>query len=283
MSEYAIEIVDKCKNGILAIKLTSKHTGYTILLFSCYLPPENSTWGPDAQGFFAHLLSLVYTYSEGDYMLLSGDLNSRIGDLQNIASDTDFIPTRNIIDKVNNQHGLEFVEFLIETPFCILNGRSINDDFTSVSTKGKSVVDYMCVPYDNFIQCTNLKVLQLQTIIDQHDLHGLLGTRTHIPDHAVLLTRLKVSDACYVQSDQLINCFDCEGTKFKLKKIPFDFMISEIAARAIQELLLSIELCRDTQNDIDSIYASLCDTILKEMHSGVPRYGATTQKQTNEK
>ena len=74
--EYNIEIVDKCYDGILALKLTSHSTEHTILLFSCYLAPENSPWGRDAQSFFAHLLSLIYTHIDCDYMLISGDLNS---------------------------------------------------------------------------------------------------------------------------------------------------------------------------------------------------------------
>ena len=50
---------------------------------------------------------------------------------------------REVIDFCLNNYGKIFVDFLINTNMCILNGRgSGNNDFTSVSTIGNAVVDY---------------------------------------------------------------------------------------------------------------------------------------------
>ena len=65
---------------------------------------------------------------------------------------------------VVNQHGHTFLEFLNDAKMCVLNGRfrDTDDNFTSVSTKGKSVVDYMCVPnHDNFSQFESFQVIPL--------------------------------------------------------------------------------------------------------------------------
>ena len=200
--EYDIEVVDRCYDGILAIKLINRNTGYSILLLACYLSPENSTWGRNSQGFFAHILSLVYTYYDCDFMILAGDLNSRIGDLKDIMDDIDSIPPRFVLDTVKNQHGKEFIEFLIESRFCTLNGRSPNGNFTSVTNKGRSVVDYICVPQDVFKHCDNFSVIEIKTIIDQLGLQGLPGERSRIPEHAVIKVQINVNDSWPNSSEQ---------------------------------------------------------------------------------
>ena len=115
--------MDKSYDGILGISLTSKETDYSIAIFCTYLPPETSTWGRDATGFYAHLLSEIYTLSEYDSIIVCGDLNSRIGQLKDSISGIDEIPQRQSIDKTTNQHEHTFIEFLNDSKFCVLNGR----------------------------------------------------------------------------------------------------------------------------------------------------------------
>ena len=83
-------------------------------------------------------------YSECDSFVWCGDLNARIGDSLGYIPDVDSdIPARAILDKQTNQHGRAFVEFLTDAKMCVLNGRCNNnaDDFTSISVRGRSVVD----------------------------------------------------------------------------------------------------------------------------------------------
>ena len=149
LQEYLIEIVDKSYDGILCIKLTSKTTDYSVLLLSCYLPPENSVWGRDSQEFLSHVLSDLYVNNDCDATFLCTDMNARIGSLNDIAEFDDVnIAQRHVIDKTINQHGHSFIEFLNEAKMCVLNGRfnETDNNFTSVSTRGKAVVGYICVP-----------------------------------------------------------------------------------------------------------------------------------------
>ena len=175
--------MDKSYDGILGISLTSKETDYSIAIFCTYLPPETSTWGRDATGFYAHLLSEIYTLSEYDSIIVCGDLNSRIGQLKDSISGIDEIPQRQSIDKSTNQHGHTFIEFLNDSKFCVLNGRLCveNDDFTSVSTRGKAVVDYICVPHDCYKNCSNFQVTTPETLVHRHKLQHLLGPRSKLP------------------------------------------------------------------------------------------------------
>lgn len=91
---------------------------------------------------------------------MSGDLNSRIGALSDTLGEKDTTPRRRVFDNSTNQHGYTFVEFLNDAAkFCVLKGRfnEADDYFTSVLRKGRSVVDYICVPRDVF-HCKSFKV-----------------------------------------------------------------------------------------------------------------------------
>ena len=183
--KFEINIVDKSYDGILGILLKSKHTDYEIVVYSVYFPPENSPWGRNATDFDSHLLDQVYLLSDKDAIIACGDLNSRIGETSDIISDIDGIPRRNVFDKSINQHGHSFIDFLADSKMCILNGRfdSDNDNFTSVSTRGRSVVNFVCVPHDCFNSCEKFEVISPVSIIDANGLQHLLGERSKIPDH----------------------------------------------------------------------------------------------------
>ncbi len=168
--QYSTCVVDKSHEGIIALKFTHNVTDRNFVVFSCYLPPENSTRGRDAQSFFAHLLAKIYTHSDCDSMFIGGDFNARIGTLSDKLHDCDTIPDRTVLDRIINQHGREFLEFLTDSKMCVLNGRcEVNDDnFTSISRRGKAVVDYLCVPHDVFHTCKYFKVFTVQSIAIDH-------------------------------------------------------------------------------------------------------------------
>ena len=54
-------------------------------------------------------------------------------------------------------------------------------------------------------------------------------------------------------------------------------MSSAMASRAIEELISAIELCRETQNEIDNLYSNLTHKIINEMESAVPKYNPSPQ------
>jgi hypothetical protein len=279
--EYDVNVIDKSYDGILVVQFINKVTEYNFVIFSCYLPPENSNWGRDAQSFFSHILTQIYGNSDSDSIFILADFNARIGSLSDILDDTDNIPQRNVIDKSINQHGHDFLEFLNDAKFCVLNGRmNGSDNFTSVSRKGRSVVDYICIPHDIFHLCSSFEVITVQSIVDNHRLHGLLGQRSCLPDHSVLITDFTVSHTtkyCSSGSNDHEKC----GSRYKLNRIPEDFMNSELSRLALLGLISQIERCRETQSEIDRIYETLCSTILSEMDAKIPKY--ETHKQSSKR
>jgi hypothetical protein len=73
--------------------------------------------------------------------------------MSDIIGDFDSIPPRNVLDKSINQHGHDLLEFLNDAKFCVLNGRYHDNNWTSISRRGRAVVDYICVPHDKFTKC----------------------------------------------------------------------------------------------------------------------------------
>lgn len=74
-----------------------------------------------------------------------------------------------------------------------LNGRfNINEDnYTSVSLRGKAVVDYICVPHDILEQCNDFKVITSRSIIENGNLVHLLGERSKTPDHSAMVIEFR--------------------------------------------------------------------------------------------
>ncbi len=108
----------------------------------------------------SYVLSLIYTISEFDAVFVVGDVNSRSVSKQDFVQNIDNISPRVVQDNISNKHGEEFIDFILESKMCILNGRVCpeNDNFTSVRTLGRSVVDYICTFHDNLSNCKFFKV-----------------------------------------------------------------------------------------------------------------------------
>lgn len=65
---YNLHIIDKSYEGILGVKFRNKNTDFTFVLYSVYLPPENSPWGRDARSLFACTNILVEQSGCHSYM-----------------------------------------------------------------------------------------------------------------------------------------------------------------------------------------------------------------------
>ena len=174
---FDISVINRSNDGILGLALSNKVTPYKIAVFAAYLPPENSPWRRNATDFYSHLLGQIYLLSDVDTVVLAGDLNSRIGNMSDTISDMDNIPKRNCLDTAVNSHGHIFLEFLNDSKMYVLNGRFRESDnsFTSVSSKGKSIVDYICVPHDNFPEFQSFQVTSPSSLVAKYNFHDCIG------------------------------------------------------------------------------------------------------------
>ena len=136
-------------------------------------------------------MNIIYEHSYCDNILLAGDTNSKIGSSQEFIPGIDEdIGERIILDKTKNRHGQEMFDFLTESKMCVCNGRVTpeHNSYTFVHTRGRSVIDYVCVPIDCLNQFLQFKVnaardmLNLPCNIDDID----TDLSKMIPDHSIL-------------------------------------------------------------------------------------------------
>ena len=150
----------------------------------------------------------------------------------------DNIPKQNCLDTSVNSYGHTFLEFLNDSKMCVLNGRfkESEDNFTSVSSKGKPVVDYICVPHDIFSEFQSFHVISPSSLVAKYNLHDCIGERSRLPDHYLLKCEFRYREVINgdTSSEQKTfpnrTLFNCR--KFKLKQIPEAFLSSDLVRRA---------------------------------------------------
>ena len=280
--DFSITELDKSLDGVFIVKLTEKISKYSVILIACYLPPERSPWGRDASKFFGHILNCIHIYTnECDAIYLCGDLNSRLGNKQDYIKGIDDIKDRQILDNTYNKHGEAFYEFLLDSKMCVLNGRvnSECNDFTYVSSRGKSVVDYVVVPITIIETCLSFTVTRPVQLLQQlSEASGQQPELLNI-DHSLLTFVVSLN----YDSQQLLrsNVSPCASdpnlilnqdhvplhyyTRYKCDKVPENLFNNEISASKILDLIADIENANGTQHSIDKLYDSLCNMYHDEM------------------
>lgn len=183
-AEYSVREVSKDLDGILGVQLTHKASESITLITSNYLPPPNSEFGRDPEGFFGRLLSLNYDYHDCDMLLSCGDLNARIGDLQ--ECDGMSICNRESVDAVVNTHGKCLMDFLNDSVSCVLNGRLHPATYTYHGATGSSTVDYAIVPCDLLNKVWSFTVLNVEELVNDEGWGQLVADGSRIPDHDLL-------------------------------------------------------------------------------------------------
>ena len=80
-------------------------------------------------------------------VIVCGDFSARCGGL----SDVDGEPSRCCVDLVKNGQGELLVDCMRSSGLVFVNGRQGRDQFTCISSRGKSVVDYCLVPEEELM------------------------------------------------------------------------------------------------------------------------------------
>ncbi len=174
LNEFSFQVLDKSFDGLLVTRFVSKTTDFEFVIYACYIPPEGSPWSQNISDYLGHLVSEVYAHYESDLLFIVGDFNGRTGGLTETFIE-DNIRDRSIIDNVRNSQGIAFFDFPADIRFCVLNGRYDNDDFTCISERGSSVVDYVAVPYNSLDCCVDFKVIPALEAINESEAEQFIG------------------------------------------------------------------------------------------------------------
>ena len=136
----------------------------------------------DSELFYATLLEQVYSYQNEGRLFICGDFNSRVGDASEYIEGVDDVMSRDVIDYTVNNNGDLLIDFMVDSGLCMVNGRVGHNNFTHVSHRGKSVVDYVCVPYEQMCFVSDFHVHLMSDLVGVLNYQGV----TKVPDHSVL-------------------------------------------------------------------------------------------------
>ena len=282
---FQVSVIEKAFEGVLALELIHRMSGLTLVVICVYLPPESSNWGRDCEPFFQHLMSIVYLTIQCDLLIICGDLNARIGSKKDYIEGIDSVPPKSVIDPVVNGHGKVFIEFLQECNLCVLNGRvtpSLND-YTCISTRGKSVVDYFAVPYENLSMCSCFKVETMSDILSKNNLFSKISEGCKASDHSVVTAVFKIMSKNVIADNKESSVNSPIG--FKRKRYNFnknsgDLMNSSLFKGALMQVIENLENQICNQDNVDKAYDSFVKLIFNEIDAYclLPECTAGTKK-----
>jgi hypothetical protein len=220
------------------------------------LPPAYSSRGGNAEEFFDTLVAGIYKFQDNGIIQICGDFNARIGDTVDFIEGVDDVKPRNVIDFCVNSQCKPFIDFCVSANMCCLNGRNddVTDNFTCVSTKGKSVVDYCLVPYDEFNSFSKFEVSLVQDLIAKFN----VPIQSAIPDHSMLSWVFKTTSVvpCSDNSDHVNETDDIISLAklYDLSDIPDTFLMDEVSVSQAQLLVDEINSSQFSQDDVDDAY-----------------------------
>ena len=221
--------------------------------------------------FFANLLSIVYLASNTDLFVLCGDFNARIGTKIDFIKGIDNISPRKSIDQTVNGHGNVFIEFLLESKLCVLNGRVTpqSDDFTFVSTRGKSVVDFIAVPHENIVLCKSLVVNTMSDLLKKYDLYHQSSENCKVSDHSVLTVVINIPMGNNNMNSKIeMKAFSPQRinkNKYNFNRICDSFMNFKMFKQGLVKAIEILEYIQVNQAELDNVYKKFVKTIFTEM------------------
>ncbi|CAG2208741.1 unnamed protein product [Mytilus edulis] len=270
--EFNINIVEDNTDGIIWVKFEDKtfaHNCFYVCVI--YLPPENSTRAVNIHEFFDILMTNIYTIPQGKPFYICGDWNSRCSDLPDSIEGIDKLPQRNVVDFQHNGYGNIFCDFLTDVNCCILNGRkTLHNDFTFVSTRGMSVVDYCVLPYEHLDNFNNFNVIRTSSIVEQINALGKYDLKKAMPDHSLLTWDFTLN----FDSNCCINT-QTRGTsetkkKYDTRNLPEDWLCQESTIAEIDNAICFLENSIADQSNIDNMYENFVKIVKTEMCNKLP-------------
>ena len=127
-----------------------------------------------------NLSEQVSKYASLGTVLLCGDFNARCGCVEEVEG----LGDRQSEDQVINEQGRVLLDFTRSLGLCVANSRAGSGDFTCISSRGRSVVDYCLLFKDDLGVISNFKVVSMAEFVDAYHAECIVE---RIPDHSALI------------------------------------------------------------------------------------------------
>ena len=187
----SIVVLDKKSENMIWLKLKKEYLNAQkdFIIGGIYNSPINSSYTKSNDNdMFEEIQNKIMTFSPNDYILLGGDFNARVGNMQDYIDENDedvellnlpqnyqidrYKRPRSDQDQHKNTYGDKLIELAISSGMKILNGRTLGDfmgKYTYIGYNGISTVDYVLgsenLIMQNYIHSFNVEDL---TLISDH-------------------------------------------------------------------------------------------------------------------
>ncbi len=147
----------------------------------------------------------------------------------------------------------------------MLNGKlnPENDNFTSISIRGETLVDYIVTPHVDLKTCLEFNIYTLSVLIERGGYEGikLIDDCSRLPDHSVLCLRFQAGElfSNHYRGDPQ------QQVKIRNRNVPFNYLSSEMCHNAFLEVIDQLENGQKTQDNVDHCYQRLRDLMYKQM------------------
>ncbi len=117
-----------------------------------------------------------------------------------------------------------------DAKLCSRNGRLSpeNNNFTCISPKGLSIVDYIIAPCDVFHKCNTFNVYTMTEAADMSNLAPLNGSQCKVTDHSLLHVNFTLDQLSFnhyntdYQANLYENLDDDNGNEYKSRRYYFN-------------------------------------------------------------
>ena len=191
ISRVFLDKILALEKEVIWVKLDKSFFGLENYIFVAagYRPPREGAVGT----FYTKLGRDTAKYSSKGDLILVGDLNSRIGGLDQTINNIDKYDTlvthtldlggrRNSQEKIVKKHGKELLDLCTKSELVILNGRKLGDlegKYTCHKYNGSSVNDIAAVSYDLYRRSKYLPVLEPVWLSDHCPIYFGLDIRLY--------------------------------------------------------------------------------------------------------
>ena len=159
---------------------------------------------------------------------------------------------------------LIFIDFLADSGMCMVNGRLGQNDFTHVSHHGKSVVDYVCVPYEQLHFVSYFQVHLMSDVVGALNCPGV----TKNPDHSALTWTVV---CCTKTREVWKNNSSRMPLKYNTRNIPETFLNDDSSFDRVVAAIDKNERDLELLQDANSAYSLFKELIFSEMDSKLPK------------
>ncbi|VDI09227.1 Hypothetical predicted protein [Mytilus galloprovincialis] len=149
----------------------------------------------------------------------------------------------------------------------MLNGRIGCNEFTYISPQGKSVVDYVCVPYEQIGNILDFNVVKMSDIINTVN-----HCPVSVPDHSLLTGEIRLPDntPCSITCDTSDRNIESTKRKYNVSSIPDSFLSDQERLDLIYGAINRIENSINVDNCVQSAYDNFCAVVKDEMKDKLP-------------